>query len=167
MELSAAEVAVIDAFSHYVIDGKVDVRLTVGELIAQTGFPPELVNAALSRLLGRNWLEAPTKYLWDDDDAIAIHGEGLARAAALAARRELTLYEVKLNGGRYYVAYDEPGRNAARKSWAARAFCAENPGAEAVATASGITRAKARDGLIAKLATLRCTPEHEIVNCDE
>src|SRR5262245_1688376 len=135
MELSAAENATVEAFSHYVLNGRIDFRLTVGEISAQTELSDVDLNAALSRLLGRSWLVAPTKYLWDDDDAISLCGEGLARAASLAARRDLTLFEIQVGGECYYISYNEPDRKRKQKLWTARAHEAASPGANPVAVA--------------------------------
>lgn len=98
MELSNVEVAVLEAFSAYIVDGKVSPDLTVGMLIEETGLPPELVNGALSRLLGRDWVIAPTKYNWELHDPILLRGHGLAVAIAIAAGEEHPSSEVDLAG---------------------------------------------------------------------
>src|SRR5262245_424542 len=97
MRLTDAENAVIEALSFYVVEGRID-RISIGELISQAGLNAELVNAAISRLMGRDWIEPGLPYPWTDDHVVSLQGEGLARAAALAARRELTLYEIKIEG---------------------------------------------------------------------
>jgi len=166
MELIASETAIIDALSHYIIDGVLDTNVTVGELVGQTGLSAVQVNGALCRLMGRDWLDCQNKYVWTEDDCVRLAGEGLSRASAAAARRELTLYEVKIGELCFYISYEEPRRSRQHRQWIARAHRADAPGTNPAATASGITRARARDAVLHKLRILLKDPDTATVPCD-
>lgn len=166
LEFTDAEAAVIEAMSVYVIEGRVEPHVSVGELIDQTGLTQESFDAALNRLITRDWIAPGLPVPWDNDDVVGLQGEGLARAAALAARRELTLFEVRVAGVCFYVSYEEPIRARGQRTWTARAHRAEAPGAEPEATATGITRAKARDALVQKLGVRLHEPSPPVIPCD-
>ena len=152
MKLTEAEFAVIEALSLYVVGGRLDPYVSIGEIISQTGIDPDIVNAAISRLMGRNWIAPGLPYPWTDDEVLRLQGEGLSRAAALAARRELSLYEIKVGPHSYYISYEDPARNNGRRTWIARAHRAEAMSNGPAAEAPGITRAKARDALVQRLS---------------
>ena len=152
MNLSHFESTVIEALSLYVVDGRLDPQVSIGEIISQTGLDAEFVNGAISRLMGRNWIAPGLPYPWTDESLFSLQGEGLARAAALAARRELTLFEMKISDTTFFISYDEPARERGRRIWTARAHRADMPDGEPEASATGITRAKARDALVDKLS---------------
>lgn len=151
MELAPVEVAILDALAFYVVGGVLEKNVTVGELIAQTGFAPDEVNGALCRLMGRNWLTPENKYVWTHADYVHLAGEGLARAAAAAALHEQTLYEVRVGGQCFLISYQETWRAPGIHLWLAFAHQADRLAAGVQASASGITRVKARDAVVAKL----------------
>lgn len=167
MELAPVEVAILNALAFYVVGGVLEKNVTVGELIAQTGFAPDQVNGALCRLMGRNWLTPENKYVWTHADYVHLAGEGLARAAAAAALHEQTLYEVKVGGHCFLISYQETWRAPGIHLWLAFAHRADLPTAGVQASASGVTRVKARDAVVEKLRSVLNDTGTEIVPCDE
>lgn len=166
LELSDAEVRLLEAFSLYVSEGQLDEPVSVGQLVSQTGLSPQEFSRAIKRLLKRNWIAPGFPQPWSEEDGLGLQGEGLARAAAMSARGELTLFEVKVADVCFYISYEEAERRRGARNWIARAHRADEPGSAPDATASGITREAARDALVRKLEVLLGQPPAPIVPCD-
>lgn len=166
MDLTPEEADIIDALSYYVVNGQLEPQMSVRELIDQTGLSADEVNGALSRLMGRRWISCGPRYRWTDAHFVILTGEGLARAASAASRRELTLFEVKVDDICFYVSYEEPVRTRGQRLWTAHAHRADAPGSPPEASATGITRVKARDALVRKLGIVLAAPEPPVVPCD-
>jgi hypothetical protein len=166
LELNDAERTVLEALSVYVVEGRLGPLVSIGELFAQTGLCRDAFDAAFRGLIARNWIAPGLPDHWTEDHVIGLQGEGLARAAAIATRRDLTLFEVQVADICFFVSYEEPTREHGKRTWTARAHRADAPGSAPEATAIGITRAKARDALVQKLGTLFNQPTPPVIPCD-
>lgn len=168
MHPSDLETRLLQGFSHYVVGGRLRDSVTVRELVTASGLSEAETSAAISRLLGRGWATVSNPLHWTSSDTVVLQGEGLARAAAIAARRELTLHEVQIGEDCFFVAYEEPGPGG-RTLWTARAFLAGHQEGKSVAEASGPTRTSARDLLALELRKRagESTTASAIEPCDE
>jgi hypothetical protein len=152
MNLSTAEEQVLEALSHFVVGGRLRDSISVREVASVAGIPTETVNGALARLSGRAWVLISAGVQWGPDDHLTLVGEGLARAASIAARRELTLHEVKVGEECFFISYDEPlPKSGQSPIWTAKAHRAGGSSGEVAAQATGATRSMARDAVYALL----------------
>jgi len=152
-DLSDSEQCVLEALSHHVADGRQAEPALLGSVVKQARVPAAVVFEGIQQLRHRGWVVCTGSIHLSHDDRCLLLGEGLARAAVMAAKRELALFEVFVGSQHYLVAYEHRA-NAKRSEseWSARAFAAERAGAPPLMEAEGVTREDARDALVDRLS---------------
>jgi len=157
--LSESERGVLEALSHLVVDGRQPEPVALGAIVAEAQTSAATVLEGVNRLRQRGWIVCTGLIHLDLEDRCLLLGEGLTRAAVMAAKRELALYEVVVDGRQYLVVYEQRRQESLKRArWTARAFELERAGSDsagaggAVMEADGATREEARDALVERLA---------------
>jgi hypothetical protein len=151
VRLTKDQKRVIDAISYGIVGGRLRHPPSIGQISERAGLLPCEVNAAVEGLQERGWAFCAVGIHWKDEDVVILLGEGLARAAAIADRREDELGGITLDGHHIDVVYEEP--LSTRPTWIARGRRnSSDVDAPLEAEAEGSSRASACTALVAAIS---------------